>query len=58
MGFNKIDLNNELLYCYYNQITWSDYLIVPFSSPEIKKFLPDYEDVYNHYKEIFLQKEV
>ncbi len=51
------DLNNELLYCYYNQITWSDYLIVPFSSPEIKNFLPDYEDVYNHYKEIFLQKD-
>ncbi len=51
------DLNNELMYCYYNQATWTDYLIVPFSSPDIKKFLPEYKDVYEHYKEIFLQND-
>ncbi len=49
------DLNHEMIYCYYNQATWADYLIVPFSSPEIMKFLPEYEDVYEHYKDIFLQ---
>lgn len=51
------DLNNELMYCYYNQITWSDYLIVPFSSPDIANFLPEYQDVYEHYKEIFQKKD-
>lgn len=51
------DLNNEMMYCYYNQSTWADYLIVPFSSPEIKRFLPEYKDVYEHYKEIFLAKD-
>ena len=48
------NLKNELMYCYYNQATWTDYMIVPFSSEEIKTFLPDYKDVYEHYKEIFL----
>ncbi len=51
------DLNNELMYCYYNQATWQDYYVVPFSSPEIKEFLPGYQDVYEHYKEIFLKKD-
>lgn len=51
------DLNNELMYCYYNQITWSDYLIVPFSSPDIANFLPEYKEVYEHYKEIFQKKD-
>ena len=51
------DLNNRMMYCYYDQATWTDYLIVPFSSPEIKHFLPEYKDVYDHYKEIFLQKD-
>ena len=51
------NLNNDLMYCYYNQATWTDYYIVPFSSPEIKEYLPDYQDVYEHYKEIFLQKD-
>ncbi len=51
------NINNDLMYCYYNQVTWSDYNIIPFSSPEIKKFLPEYKDVYEHYKEIFLQKD-
>ena len=51
------DLNNEMMYCYYNQATWTDYLIVPFSSSEIKTFLPEYKDVYEHYKKIFLAKD-
>ena len=51
------DLSNEIMYCYYNQATWADYYIVPFSSPEIKEYLPEYKDVYEYYKEIFLQKD-
>lgn len=51
------NVENNLMYCYYNQATWSDYLIVPFSSPDIAHFLPDYENVYEHYKEIFLMKD-
>ena len=51
------DLNNELMYCYYNPATWTDFYIVPFSSPEIKHYLPEYKDVYENYKEIFLQKD-
>ena len=51
------DLNHELMYCYYNQATWSDYMIVPFSAPEIKRFLPEYKDVYAHYTDIFKKKD-
>lgn len=51
------DIKNELIYCYYNQATWRDYYIVPFSSPEIKEYLPGYQDVYEHYKSIFLKKD-
>lgn len=51
------DLTNDLMYCYYNQVTWADYLIVPFSSKEIERFLPEYKDVHAHYKEIFLQND-
>ena len=51
------NLENNLMYCYYNQATWADYMIIPFSSADIEKFLPEYQDVYNYYKEIFLQKD-
>ena len=51
------DLKNELMFCYYNQATWTDYCVVPFSSPEIKKFLPEYKEVYEHYKGIFQKKD-
>ena len=51
------DLNNELMYCYYNQVTWADYMIIPFSSKDIGRFLPEYADVYEHYKDIFLQND-
>ena len=51
------DLSHELMYCYYNQATWADYLIVPFSAPEIKRFLPEYKEVYDHYTDIFRRKD-
>lgn len=55
-GESKItfdNLENNLMYCYYDPNTWSDYLIIPFSDPEIKNYMPDYKSVYNTYKEVF-----
>ncbi len=55
-GKSKItfdNLENNLMYCYYNQAAWSDYLIIPFSDKEIKDYLPEYKSVYNTYKEVF-----
>lgn len=49
------NLENNLLYCYFNQATWRDHLIIPFSSDEIKDYLPEYKEVYNTYKDIFLK---
>lgn len=51
------DLNHELMYCYYNQATWSGYKVIPFSDNEIKNYLPEYKDVYETYKDIFLKKD-
>ena len=47
------NLENNLLYCYFNQATWRDHLIIPFSSSEIKEYLPEYKEVYNTYKKVF-----
>lgn len=47
------NLENNLMYCYYDQSSWSNYLILPFSDPEIKDYLPEYKSVYNTYKEVF-----
>jgi poly-gamma-glutamate synthesis protein (capsule biosynthesis protein) len=49
------DMDNQLLYCYFNQDTWRDHLIIPFSSDEIKEYLPEYKSVYKTYKDIFLK---
>jgi poly-gamma-glutamate synthesis protein (capsule biosynthesis protein) len=49
------DMDNQLLYCYFNQNTWRDHLIIPFSSSEIKEYLPEYKSVYKTYKDIFLK---
>lgn len=46
------NVENELLYNYYNQNTWRDFHVIPFSSPKIKDYLPNYQDVYNTYKNI------
>lgn len=47
----KIDnINNELIYTYHNN--YHDYLVIPFSSNEIKTHLNNYQDVYNEYSKI------
>ena len=46
------NVENELIYNYYNQSTWKDFKIIPFSNSQISKYLPNYKDVYNTYKEV------
>ena len=46
------DINNELTYTYYNN--WRNFKVVPFSNSEISQYLPDYQSVYNTYKDIVL----
>lgn len=46
------DVENELIYNYYNQNTWRDFKVIPFSNPEIANYLPGYKNVYNTYKEV------
>lgn len=47
----KIDnVNNELVYTYYSN--YRNFKIVPFSSQEIKNYLPSYQSVYETYKAI------
>lgn len=52
----KIDnIENELLYNYYNQSTWRDYKMIPFSHPDIKKYLKNYKSVYETYKKVVIK---
>lgn len=46
------NVENELIYNYYNQISWDGFKIIPFSNMDIKNYLPDYQNVYEHYKNI------
>ena len=46
------NIENELIYNYYNQSTWSNFIVIPFSNPEIANYLPNYKDVYETYKEV------
>lgn len=46
------NVENELIYNYYNQSTWRGFLVIPFSNPEIAKYLPNYKKVYETYKEV------
>ena len=49
----KIDnVENELIYNYYNQSSWRGFKMIPFSNPEIKKYLNNYQAVYNKYKAV------
>ena len=49
----KIDnVENELIYTYYNQATWSDFKVIPFSNSNIAKYLPDHKNVYERYKKV------
>ena len=49
----KIDnVENELIYNYYNQTTWRGFKVIPFSNPDIANYLPNYKGVYETYKEV------
>lgn len=49
----KIDnIENELIYTYYNQATWSNFKVIPFSNPDIAEYLPKYKSVYERYKKV------
>ena len=44
------DLNNELIYTYYENYT--NFKVIPFSHSDIKTYLKDYERLYNKYSNI------
>ena len=44
------NIENELIYTYHNN--YKDYLVIPFSNPEIKNYLNNYEEIYNNYAKI------
>lgn len=46
------NIDNELIFTYYNKSTWRDFKVIPFSNSEISKYLPNYKSVYQRYKEI------
>ena len=46
------NIKNDLIYTYYNQSTWRDFKVIPFSNPDIENYLPKYESVYETYKKI------
>lgn len=49
----KIDnVKAELLYNYYNKSTWRSFKVIPFSNPDISKYLSNYKQVYEKYKNI------
>lgn len=49
---NIKNVENELIYNYYNQNTWRDFKVIPFSNPDIANYLPGYKNVYNTYKDV------
>jgi poly-gamma-glutamate synthesis protein (capsule biosynthesis protein) len=49
----KIDnVQNGLIFTYYNKNTWRDFKVIPFSNENIGKYLPNYKNVYETYKKI------
>jgi len=59
-GETKITFDNlehELLYSYYDQGTWGGYCVVPFSSKDIKDYMPEYKEVYETYKAQFTKRD-
>lgn len=46
------NVENELIYNYYNQASWSGFTVIPFSNPIIKDYLPNYKQVYETYKKV------
>ena len=54
---NNVDIKisnveNELIYNYYNQSSWRGFKVIPFSNPDIANYLPDYKNVYKKYKDV------
>lgn len=49
----KIDnVENELLFTYYNKASWSNFKVIPFSNKNIGKYLPNYKSVFETYKKV------
>ena len=49
----KIDnVENEFIYTYYNQATWSNFRVIPFSHKDIANYLPGYQKVHERYRKI------
>ena len=46
------NVENELIYNYYNQSTWSNFYVLPFSNSEIGQYLPNYKSLYETYKSV------
>lgn len=46
------NVENELIYNYYNTSTWRDFHVIPFSNEKIKTYLPNYKTVYETYKKV------
>lgn len=46
------NVENELIYNYYNQSSWRGFKVIPFSNPDIANYLPDYKNVYKKYKDV------
>ncbi len=54
----KIDnVKAELLYNYYNQSSWRGFKVIPFSNPDISKYLKNYKQVYETYKKVVQEYE-
>ena len=54
----KIDnIKAELLYNYYNQSSWRGFKVIPFSNPDISKYLKNYKQVYETYKKVVQEYE-
>ena len=49
------NVENELIYNYYNQSSWRGFKIIPFSNNEIKEYLPNYKSLYETYKNVIQQ---
>ncbi len=52
VSYKVSDVNNELIYNYYNQSTWRGFKVIPFSNQEIANYLPNYKNVYEQYKAV------
>ena len=52
VSYKISDVNNELIYNYYNQGSWRGFRVIPFSNSEIADHLPGYKSVYEKYKEV------